>query len=267
MAYHALTIAGSDSSGGAGIQADLKTFSALGVYGASVITALTAQSPQRVAGVMPIAADFVRQQLDVVLEDLPLNSIKIGMVADPEVAHIIHQRLRHRNDLFVVLDPVMVAKNGARLVDDQALAAVRDYLLPIADLVTPNLPEAGVLLGRDYPRDAEAAMTLLPELKALGAGAVLLKGGHLEGATCPDWLDRGHGPECFEAPRVNTSHLHGTGCTLSSAIAALYPQIQALDQAIEEAKTWLGGALQQANALHLVEKGGPVHHFHQWWPR
>ncbi|GAB2725126.1 bifunctional hydroxymethylpyrimidine kinase/phosphomethylpyrimidine kinase [Halomonas garicola] len=266
-----LTIAGSDPSGGAGIQADLKTFSALSCYGASVITALTAQNTQGVRGVEPVSAGFIAEQLDAVLDDIPLDAVKIGMVASLEVAEVIARALAARRPRWVVLDPVMVAKSGDVLVDDAGIRAVRDVLVPLADVITPNLPEAAVLLDAPTPATMADMEALVPRLTRLGAPYALLKGGHLDGAECPDLLATPERHEWISAPRIATHNLHGTGCSLSSAIAATLahlgdPSVDAdAVSAIAEAKRWLHTALEASDRLDVGQGCGPVHHFHAWW--
>ncbi|RUR54334.1 bifunctional hydroxymethylpyrimidine kinase/phosphomethylpyrimidine kinase [Vreelandella populi] len=266
-----LTIAGSDPSGGAGIQADLKTFSALGAYGTSVITALTAQNTQGVRGVYPIPADFIRAQLETLLDDVELDAVKIGMVASREVAEVIAEVLGKRRPRWIVLDPVMVAKSGDVLVDDAGIRAVRDILVPLADVITPNLPEAAVLLDASPPSSLDAMEAMLPGLTRLGAPYVVLKGGHLRGETCPDLLATPSGHEWLPASRIQTENLHGTGCALSSAITACLAKLptgapaNAPTAAIGEAKKWLHAALEASARLSVGKGRGPVHHFHAWW--
>ena len=262
----ALTIAGSDSGGGAGIQADLKTFSALGVYGASALTALTAQNTQGVQAVLAIDAAFVRRQIDSVFADLRIDAVKIGMLGDPDIVLAVADGLRAWQPPNVVLDPVMVAKGGDRLLWAEAVAAVRERLLPLADLTTPNLPEAAALLGSAAPRDRSGMVAAAAALRAAGARNVLVKGGHLESDASPDLLDTGSAPMWLEAPRIATRHTHGTGCTLSAAIAALLASGRELPEAVSEAKAWLTGALRAADSLRLGHGIGPVHHFHALWP-
>ncbi|WP_445000131.1 bifunctional hydroxymethylpyrimidine kinase/phosphomethylpyrimidine kinase [Halomonas mongoliensis] len=262
---NALTIAGSDPSGGAGIQADLKAFSALGAYGSSVITALTAQNTRGVAGVHPVPAEFIATQLETLLDDVRIDAVKIGMVASREVAEVIREALTRRRPRWVVLDPVMVAKSGDILVDDAGIRAVREVLVPLADLITPNLPEAAVLLGVPEPNDRESMLALAPALRALGAGATLLKGGHLAGEECPDLLITAEEALWVEGARVDTANLHGTGCTLSSAITARLALGDDLPEAVTRAKRWLGAALEASRRLDVGQGRGPVHHFHAWW--
>jgi len=259
----ALTIAGSDSGGGAGIQADLKTFSALGVYGASVITALTAQNTLGVTGVAATAPDMVKAQLDAVLSDLDVKAIKIGMVADAAVIRVIADALAPTR-MPVVLDPVMVAASGDRLIDDGAEAALREHLVPRATIVTPNLPEAAVLTGTAEANSVEEMEAQARALAALGP-AVLLKGGHLGGQTSPDvFLHEGR-CERLSAERVATNNTHGTGCTLSSAIAASLAKGAGLNEAVRDAKAYLSAAIAAADQLKIGRGRGPVHHFHALW--
>jgi hydroxymethylpyrimidine/phosphomethylpyrimidine kinase len=260
-----LTIAGSDPSGGAGIQADLKTFSALGAYGTSVITALTAQNTRGVGGVHPVPVDFIRLQLDTLLDDVKIDAVKIGMVASREVAETLRDALQARRPRWIVLDPVMVAKSGDVLVDDAGIAAVREVLVPLADLITPNLPEAAVLLTVSEPTSRDEMSAMAPGLAALGAGAVLLKGGHLRDESCPDLLIENGDPRWVEGTRIGTSNLHGTGCSLSSAIATRLAQGNSLPQSVAAAKQWLEAALTESQRLDVGQGHGPVHHFHRWW--
>ena len=262
----ALTIAGSDSGGGAGIQADLKTFSALGVYGCSVLTALTAQNTLGVQGIHGVEPDFVRQQMDSVLGDLAVDAVKIGMLGTPETVAAVAAGLRAWNPPRIVLDPVMVAKGGDRLLRDEAVAALRDRLLPLAYLITPNLPEAGALLDRPPPADRDAMMAAALRLAALGPANVLLKGGHLGGEVSPDLLLADGRAVWLAAARSDTRHTHGTGCTLSSAIAALLARGLPLTEAVAAAKRWLSGAIAAGAGLGVGAGIGPVHHFHALWP-
>lgn len=266
-----LTIAGSDPSGGAGLQGDLKTFSALGVYGTNVITAVIAQNTCGVASVYPVSPQAIREQLEHLLEDVTLDAVKIGMVASREVAEVIADVLRQRRPRWIVLDPVMVAKSGDILVDDAGIRAVRDILVPLADVITPNLPEAAVLLDAPSPTSLDEMEAMLPGLTQLDAPYVVLKGGHLRGATCPDLLATPNGHEWLPASRIDTDNLHGTGCALSSAIAACLaklPEHAAPDApvvAIGDAKRWLHAALEASVRLKVGKGRGPVHHFHAWW--
>lgn len=266
-----LTIAGSDPSGGAGLQGDLKTFSALGVYGTNVITAVIAQNTCGVASVYPVSPQAIREQLEHLLDDVALDAVKIGMVASREVAEVISDVLRQRRPRWIVLDPVMVAKSGDILVDDAGIRAVRDILVPLADVITPNLPEAAVLLDTSSPVSLDDMEAMLPGLTRLGAPYVVLKGGHLRGATCPDLLATPNGHEWLPASRIDTNNLHGTGCALSSAIAACLAKLpldadeDAPVDAISDAKRWLHAALEASIRLNVGKGRGPVHHFHAWW--
>jgi len=258
----ALTIAGSDSGGGAGIQADLKTFAALGVYGASVITAVTAQNTRGVRAVHDIPLPVVAAQLDAVLEDISFAAVKIGMLSSVEIVATVADRLRAHSIKTIVLDPVMVAKSGDALLHDDAVQALIQHLFPLATIITPNLPEAARLLIRAQIEDTEeAARALL----AFGPGAVLLKGGHAEDNELEDLLlVRGEGaPYRFRHPRLDTANTHGTGCSLSSAITAELARELALPAAVEAAIDWLQGAI--AHAWPLGGGHGPVHHFWKWW--
>ncbi|MGY6028772.1 bifunctional hydroxymethylpyrimidine kinase/phosphomethylpyrimidine kinase [Phytobacter sp. AG2a] len=262
---NALTIAGTDPSGGAGIQADLKTFSALEAYGCSVITALVAQNTRGVQSVYRIEPDFVAAQLDSVFSDVRIDTTKIGMLAETDIVEAVAERLRRYQVQNVVLDTVMLAKSGDPLLSPSAVAALREHLLPQVSLITPNLPEAAALLGASHARDEREMHEQGRALLALGCEAVLIKGGHLDDAESPDWLFTCEGATRFTAPRVLTKNTHGTGCTLSAALAALRPRHQDWNATVEAAKTWLSAALAKADSLEVGHGIGPVHHFHQWW--
>jgi hydroxymethylpyrimidine/phosphomethylpyrimidine kinase len=262
---NALTIAGTDPSGGAGIQADLKTFSALEAYGCSVITALVAQNTRGVQSVYRIEPDFVAAQLDSVFSDVRIDTTKIGMLAETDIVEAVAERLRRYQVQNVVLDTVMLAKSGDPLLSPSAVAALREHLLPQVSLITPNLPEAAALLGASHARDEREMHEQGRALLALGCEAVLIKGGHLDDAESPDWLFTCEGATRFTAPRVLTKNTHGTGCTLSAALAALRPRHQDWNGTVEAAKTWLSAALAKADSLEVGHGIGPVHHFHQWW--
>ena len=265
MARIALTIAGSDSGGGAGIQADLKTFSALSVYGASVITALTAQNTRAVTMVEPASPAIISAQIDAVFDDLAVRAVKLGILGGPEAIAAVAAGLDGRA-VPVVLDPVMVAKSGDRLLPAEALEALHRYLLPRATLLTPNLPEAADLLGQS-PATDEAAMTAQAHaLRAMGAQAVLMKGGHAAGAECVDLLVTEGGTTRLTAPRRQTVNTHGTGCTLSAAVAAGLASGKTLEDAVRAAHRYLQGAIAAADGLGVGSGHGPVHHFHGIWP-
>src|SRR5437016_3434498 len=214
----ALTIAGSDSSGGAGIQADLKTFAALGVYGASVITALTAQNTTGVSCIHQVPAEFVTAQIDAVFADLAIGAVKIGMVAHPPVIDAIVAGLKRWSPMHIVLDPVMVATSGDRLLASEAIDALRTRLMPLASVITPNLPEAAALLDEPVAASEADIESQGRRLLALGCRSVLIKGGHGEGAESIDYLVDAKTTIALAAPRVATSNTHGTGCSLSSAV-------------------------------------------------
>ena len=264
----AVTVAGSDCGGGAGIQADLKTFSALGVYGASVVTALTAQNTLGVQGIHDVPAEFVTRQIDSVFSDLAVKAVKIGMLSRIAVIAAVADGLaRHAGTIPVVLDPVMVATSGDRLIADEAVAVLRDRLLMRADLITPNLPEAAVLLGESVAEDAATAVAQGRRLVALGARAVLIKGGHGHGRESIDHLVTADGAlRTLAAPRIATANTHGTGCTLSAAVAAGLAQGLTLPAAVAAAKDYLTAALAAADRLAIGAGHGPVHHFHNLWP-
>lgn len=257
-----LTIAGSDSGGGAGIQADLKTFAAHGAFGMSAVVALTAQNTLEVRAVHGAPPDFVAQQIDVVFEDLGVDGVKIGMLATPELVRVVAERLRvhARPDLPVVLDPVMISKSGARLLAEEAVAALREELLPIATLVTPNLPELESLTGLPAGTETER-LAAAAELGALGP-AVLAKGGHGEGEELVDLLWADGAVRRFAHPRIATASTHGTGCTLSSAIAARLARGEAIGDAVGGAIEYLRGAIRAAYPLGLG--AGPVDHLYRF---
>ena len=249
--------------------ADLKSFSALGAYGCGVVTALTAQNTRVVDAVSLVDPAFVAQQLDTLFADVRIDALKIGMLGSAGLIDAVADRLQQHARCPVVLDPVMVAKSGDALLQPQAVAALRERLLPLATLITPNLPEAAVLLGGEVPRDLpqmrRAAAALHRLLSASGPRWVLLKGGHLEGAAAIDLLHDGDRMIELTASRVATRNTHGTGCSLSAAITALLPRHAEVPVAVRLAKDWLTSAIGQADLLQVGGGHGPVHHFHQWW--
>jgi hydroxymethylpyrimidine/phosphomethylpyrimidine kinase len=261
----ALTIAGSDSSGGAGIQADLKTFAALGVYGASVITALTAQNTRGVSAIHAVPADFVTAQIDAVFGDLAIGAVKIGMVAQPDTIEAIASGIAHWSPKHVVLDPVMVATSGDRLLAAEAIAALVARLFPMASLITPNLPEAAALLDEATASDETAIKRQGKRLLAMGCKAVLIKGGHGQGTESIDYLFSGSEVIALAAPRIASRNTHGTGCSLSSAIAAGLAKGEELEPAARNAKTWISAAIAAADRLDVGHGNGPVHHFHEFY--
>ncbi len=266
MTATALTIAGSDSGGGAGIQADLKTFSALGVYGASVITALTAQNTRGVSAVLDVDPGFVSAEIDAVFSDIRIDAVKIGMLSRPEVIRAVREGLDRWRAAHVVLDPVMVATSGDVLLVPEAIETLRSVLLPRATVITPNLAEAAKLLEAPIAADRAAMIAQGEALMRMGAQAVLIKGGHGAGPVAEDVLVGPEGVQWFTAPRHATRNTHGTGCTLSAAIASGMALGLDLVQAIRAAKAYLTAAIRAADGLEIGGGHGPVHHFHAWWP-
>jgi hydroxymethylpyrimidine/phosphomethylpyrimidine kinase len=260
----ALTIAGSDSSGGAGIQADLKTFAALGVYGASAITALTAQNTKGVTAIHEVPADFIAAQIDAVFSDLDVGAVKIGMLGNAAAAAAVAASLDRHSARNVVLDPVLVASTGADLLRADAMDGLRS-LMSRADVVTPNLFEAATLLDAPLARDEDAMLAQAQNLLAFGAGAVLIKGGHSGGPDSVDFLVEADGCARFTAPRIATKNTHGTGCTLAAAVAAGLAKGLSLNAAVREAKAYVGAAIAAADRVKVGAGNGPVHHFHKWW--
>jgi len=260
----AATIAGSDSGGGAGVQADMKTFSALGVYGTSVITALTAQNTKGVLAVHQVPAEFITAQIDAVFSDFDIGAVKIGMLGSAAAIDAVAAGLDRHRARNIVLDPVMAATSGEKLLPADAVGALRE-LAAQASLLTPNLPEAAILLEADVARDEEEMRRQARTLLALGPGAVLIKGGHGSGAESVDLLVEGDACTRFAAPRIDTRNTHGTGCTLASAIAAgLAKKLSILD-AVRDAKAYVSAAIAAADRLGVGSGRGPVHHFHKWW--
>lgn len=260
-----LTVAGSDPSGGAGIQADLKTATALGAYGAAVITSLTAQNTTGVSGISGVSADFVASQYESVVGDLDVAAMKIGMLGTAEVVEALADAMQRHPVPQVVLDPVMVAASGDRLVPAEAVASIRDRLLPLATVVTPNLPETATLLDEPEPETPEQMADAAQRLRRLGTRAALVKGGHLAGrdGRSVDVLADANGAREFTQSWVDTPNTHGTGCTLSSAIAAGLAAGSDLPAAVQHAKTYVSGALRSAAGWHLGSGSGPVDHLWQ----
>jgi hydroxymethylpyrimidine/phosphomethylpyrimidine kinase len=265
MTAIAVTIAGSDSSGGAGIQADLKTFAALGVYGASVITALTAQNTQGVRAIHDVPAGFVAAQMDAVFSDLDVDAVKIGMLSQVSTIEAVTQGLSRHRAKNVVLDPVMVATSGDRLLAAEAVEALRTLLIPRALVVTPNLPEAAALTGATMARNEREMEIQARELLALGAGNVLIKGGHGRGDDSVDLLIGQGEVVRLSAKRIATRNTHGSGCTLSSAIAGGLAKGLDLKTAARDAKTYVSAAIAGADNLAVGRGPGPLHHFHAQW--
>jgi hydroxymethylpyrimidine/phosphomethylpyrimidine kinase len=261
----AVTIAGSDSSGGAGIQADLKTFCALGVYGASIVAALTAQNTLGVTAVHGVPADFVAAQIDAVFSDLAVGAVKIGMLGGADVITAVAAGLDRHRQTCVVLDPVMVASSGRRLLPPDSIDVLRNDLLPRALVITPNLPEAAALLDAAEATDELAMLQQAERLLARGARAVLMKGGHAGGPESTDLLVTAAASLRVTGARVTTRNTHGTGCTLSAAIAAGLAKGLELPDAVREAKAYTAGAIAAADRLAIGHGPGPLHHFYRWW--
>jgi hydroxymethylpyrimidine/phosphomethylpyrimidine kinase len=263
---NALTIAGSDSGGGAGLQADLKTFSALGVYGASVITALTAQNTQAVRSVYDLPPEFIRVQLDAVLGDLHVHAVKVGMLSQFSVIDAVAEAIaEYALRVPLVLDPVMKAQSGAWLLQQDALVRLQERLVPLATLITPNVIEAGILLGEPTPTNEVEMVTAAKKLWTRGARAVLVKGGHVEGEHALDILYDGIELRRYIAPRWKTINTHGTGCTLASAITAFLARGFSIPEAVRSAKDYVTAALRAADTLRVGKGHGPLHHFHAQW--
>ncbi len=264
-----LTIAGVDPSGGAGVLADIKAISALGGYGCGVIAALTAQNTQAVTGVLPIPAEFVKAQLDTLFEDVRIDAVKIGMLADVEVIKVVAETLKKYQPKFIVLDPVMVAKSGDRLLPEDAVEALKTYLLPLATVLTPNLPEAAALVNQKEITSQEEMLALAKDLLGLmnENAWLLLKAGHLSGSDVPDLLIRGDEALIFNSTRIETKNTHGTGCTLSSALATLLPQCETVAEATRKAKDYITAAIAKSDELQVGHGHGPVHHFEALWDK
>ena len=262
---NALSIAGSDPSGGAGIQADLKSFAANHVYGMSVVTALTAQNTRGVTGIHLAPITFITAQIDAIFDDIRVDAVKIGMAATAETAIAIATALRGKPISNIVLDPVMVAKGGAPLLEPDAVDAVRRHLLPLATVLTPNLPEAATLLGQSEAQSRDAMKAQGLALLAYGPQAVFIKGGHFSAGGCPDLLVTATSCEWFEAERIDTLNTHGTGCSLSSALAAGLANGKSVEAAAYQAKAYVTGAIAAASQLDVGSGHGPLHHFHALW--
>ena len=261
MIPNVLSIAGSDPSGGAGIQADVKAMSANGAFAMAAVTALTAQNTQGVSGVHHVPAGFVRQQIEAVFDDIRVDAVKIGMIATAQIAEAVADALAPRSDLPIVLDPVMVAKGGASLLDDDAVDTLLARLLPLAAVITPNLPEAARILGQTEATSRAEMARQATGMRALGPAAVLIKGGHLVGGESPDCLATAEGVTWIEGTRIATENTHGTGCTLSSALAAQIAHRHPLPQAVANAKSYVSAAIAGAQALSVGAGHGPTHHF------
>ncbi len=261
-----LSIAGVDPSGGAGVLADIKSISAMGAYAAGVVAALTAQNTVSVTGVFPVPSSFVREQLETLFSDVRIDAVKIGMLGEAEVVHVVAEALRKYKPRWIVVDPVMVAKSGDSLVGKDTVKAIVEELLPIAHVMTPNLPEASVLLGREITEASQMEEAAI-DLYALSKKhcAVLLKGGHLSDETCTDFFYDGKDVTEFSAKRVATKNTHGTGCALSSAIAAALAKTDHPIEALLEAKAFITEAIAASDALNVGHGHGPVNHFTCLW--
>ena len=261
-----LTIAGSDSGGGAGIQADLKTYSALGCYGMSVVTALTAQNTTGVTGIHAVPPPFVAQQIAAVMDDIGVDAVKIGMLYSAELIESVAKSLTSYGVDTIVLDPVMVAQSGDKLLQDEAIEALKGVLIPMATVITPNLPEAEVLLGQNID-SLESIQKAAKSLAELGSKSVLIKGGHMETSESSDVLYIEADKQFAVLPdqRVQTPNIHGTGCTLSSAIAAHLAKGFDIEQAVRKAKDYIAKAIRAGAAYRIGNGSGPVHHFHNFW--
>lgn len=265
MIKNVLTIAGSDPSGGAGIQADLKAFAANGVYGMAALTALTAQNTQGVTGVELVSPDFVKAQIEAVFSDIRVDAVKIGMIATAQIAVAVADALSAYPATPIVLDPVMVAKGGAPLLQEDAMDALRVRLVPLATVLTPNLPEAARLLQKPEAKDREEMAVQARALAALGPKITLVKGGHLQSKESPDVLWDGTALHWFEGTRTATKNTHGTGCTLSSTLAAQVAKGLEPRAAVAEAKRYVAGAISAADTQTVGHGHGPVHHFYTLW--
>nr|VFK57259.1 MAG: hydroxymethylpyrimidine kinase/phosphomethylpyrimidine kinase [Candidatus Kentron sp. TUN]VFK65380.1 MAG: hydroxymethylpyrimidine kinase/phosphomethylpyrimidine kinase [Candidatus Kentron sp. TUN] len=265
--YHrVLTIAGSDSGGGAGIQADLKTISAIGCYGMSVITALTAQNTQGVTGIHAISPAFVAEQMSAVFTDIGADAVKIGMLYSAELIEVIASQLQTHRANNIVLDPVMVAQSGDKLLQDDAIQAIKKYLMPLAEITTPNIPESEMLLNRKL-ENAEDIRLGAKELAEYGSRNILIKGGHSSENDSTDFLylaDKDH-LIALKGKRIKTRNNHGTGCTLSSAIASFIAKGHKIETALEKAKSYIDHAIQAGTEYTIGQGHGPVHHFFDYW--
>lgn len=267
MIPNVLSIAGIDPSGGAGLFADLKAFSALGAYGTGVVAALTAQNTQGVTGVQAVPVEFIAQQIDTLFADVRIDAVKLGMLGSADIVHTVAASLRRHQVRRLVVDPVMVSKSGHHLLSPDAVDALRTEILPLAEIITPNLPEAEVLLNCAPIRTLADMRAAARALHALAPRIVLLKGGHLDGPESIDVIDDGVTQTELRSPRIPTKNTHGTGCTLSAAIAALLPRHDNPVDAIRAAKAYLTAAIAASGELGVGAGHGPVHHFHALWPR
>ena len=269
MIPNVLTLAGVDPSGGAGTVADVKAMSANGAYACAIVAALTAQNTNGVTGIHAVPPEFIRLQIDTLFTDVRIDAVKIGMLGGDRAIAAVADRLMHWKAERIVVDPVMIAKSGDALLERAAIGALREALLPLATVLTPNLPEAGVLLELRPPEDLKEMRRYAERLRNTmahdGQRWVLLKGGHMTSGDAIDLLHDGDRMIELGAPRIDTKNTHGTGCTLSSALAALIPQAPDVPEAARRAKAYLTKALANANRLDVGKGHGPVHHFHAFW--
>ena len=263
----ALTIAASDSSGGAGIPADIKSMSALGVYSATVFTALTAQNTKEVRSIFPVSLDFVTEQIQTVFDDIAIDAVKIGMLGTADITETVAKSLKAVEAKNIVLDPVMVAKSGDRLLTDDVTLALKEYLIPMSDIITPNLPEASEILGVAEANSHEQMQEITRQLLSLGSKSVLLKGGHLQSDISHDVFFNGEEMFTLSSPRIKTKNTHGTGCTMSSAIASFLAKGDNMEQAVRGAKKYIAQAVEHSDKLHIGSGHGPVHHFYDIWDK
>lgn len=261
MIHNALAIAGSDPSGGAGIQADLKVFSAHKVYGMAAITALTAQNTTGVSAIHTPSADFVAEQIRMVFADIRVDAVKVGMIANAEIAEAVAITLREVKAKNIVLDPVMIAKGGSPLLTEEAMGCMRDMLVPLADILTPNLPEAAALLGQSEAENREDMLSQAKALLGLGARNVYLKGGHFKSDESPDLMLTLKAEHWLESERIDTKNTHGTGCSLSASIAANKAGGASEIEAAHAAKGYIKNAISEAGRLQVGQGHGPVYHF------
>ena len=265
--YHrCLTIAGSDSGGGAGIQADLKTFGALGCFGMTAITALTAQNTTGVSAIEALSPQFVADQIRAVVTDMGVDAVKIGMLFSADIIRAVANELKRVTVNNIVLDPVMVAQSGDKLLQNDAVEAIKSELMPLATIVTPNIPEASILVAKSLTTDADFRYAV-EKLAGYGCRAVLLKAGHLKGERSTDLLFLAGDKRFVEidGPRIATANNHGTGCTLASAVAAYLARGSGLEKAVRTAKTYIEGALKAGAAYKIGRGHGPVHHYYRYW--
>jgi len=260
MIYNALTIAGSDSGGGAGIQADLKSFMAAGVFGMSVITAVTVQNTKGVTGVHEIPLNIIEAQIDAVFSDIQVDAVKTGMLSSPEIVELVADKMNALKVKNLVVDPVMIAKGGSPLLREEAVKNMKEKLIPAASVITPNIPEAEVLIGEKILTE-NGKKDACKKLIAYGCGAVIVKGGHMQGAISSDLLYDGKEFYEFSTPRIETKNTHGTGCTFASSVAARLAKGLSLVDAVEDAKNYITNAIKRADELNVGEGHGPVYHW------